>query len=504
MDTTSVWRATAPPTGFAMLRGEVQCEVLVIGGGITGVTLAWLLAQQGRSVVLLEAGAVGSGSTGNSTGNLYATLSEGLNTVAGKWGAEVARQVAAERAAAVDFIEMQARQEPAAAFRRCPLVRYARTADQQPHIEEEHRALRGAGCDARLERDVPAGLPAALWPALVLPDQAQCQPQAYVALLARRAAERGASLHEHSRVVSLDHKAKVAATATGTVTAREIVLATHTPTGLHAVHAEMPVHREYGIALPLPALHPGAGIFWWQGAQGLSVRTLAHEGQHFLVCVGQAHKTGNHNAKVGLMALEALAQAHFGPAEIAHRWSAQNYRPADGLPSIGRDLSGAFIATGFGTDGLVWGTVAARLIAAQLAGEAPAFGELCRARRFSPVKGARALVEENFTVVKALVKDYLTHRQDQHLPTLAAGDSALVEVDGDSVAAFRAPDGELFAVSPVCTHMGCKVHWNSVETSWDCPCHGSRFRPDGTVIEGPALHPLARKHLQLGEPSPGG
>jgi Rieske Fe-S protein len=122
---------------------------------------------------------------------------------------------------------------------------------------------------------------------------------------------------------------------------------------------------------------------------------------------------------------------------------------------------------------------------------------LLKASRFSPVKGAKAMLQENLTTVKSLVRDYLSHRQEQQLSSLAPGDSAIVEAEGESFAAWRANDGELFAVSPVCTHLGCKVHWNSVETSWDCPCHGSRFRPDGTVIEGPAIAPLRRKHLNV-------
>ena len=118
--------------------------------------------------------------------------------------------------------------------------------------------------------------------------------------------------------------------------------------------------------------------------------------------------------------------------------------------------------------------------------------------RITPVKGAKTILEEVGTMTKALVKDYLTSRQDEELANLAPGDSAIVKAEGESFAAYRAPDGELFAVSPVCTHLGCKVHWNSVGTSWDCPCHGSRFRPDGTVIEGPAIAPLKRKHAPLG------
>jgi glycine/D-amino acid oxidase-like deaminating enzyme/nitrite reductase/ring-hydroxylating ferredoxin subunit len=498
MDTTSIWRALAAPSTYAMLQGDIETDVLVIGGGITGVTLALLLTGQGRRCVLLEADQIGSGTTGNSTGNLYVTLGQGLSTIVKHWGEDVAREVVAERRSAIDFIEMQSRQAPQAVFTRCPLLQFARTGDYQKQIEQEFEALSKAGATVRWEDSVPEGLPPAAGRVLWLEDQAQFQPQGYVAHLAQRAAAAGASIHEHSRVLEVDYKTRTAATATGTVKAQEIVMATHSPKGIHLVHAEMPVHREYGVAFEIGRHDPGAGTFWWQGDEGLSMRTLTQDGRRYLICVGQEHKTGKHNAKAGLMAVESLASSYLDPGAPVHRWSAQNYKSHDGLPYIGRDHSGCFVATGFSADGLTWGTVAARNIAAQLAGEDPAFARRCSPGRFTPLKGAKTLVEENVTVVKSLVQDWLTRGQQEQLTSLAPGDSALVEVEGESVAAFRAPDGELFAVSPVCTHMGCKVHWNSVETSWDCPCHGSRFRPDGTVIEGPALTPLRRKAVQLG------
>jgi glycine/D-amino acid oxidase-like deaminating enzyme/nitrite reductase/ring-hydroxylating ferredoxin subunit len=497
MDTTSVWRATAPDNGFAPLQSDTTADVLIVGGGITGVTLALLVARQGRSVVLLEAEALGSGSTGNSTGNLYETLSHGLAGIARHWGAEVAREVVAQRRAAVAFIEAQSANADVG-FRRCAQLLYALDETEREPIAQEHAALSKAGASVRLDAGAPAPLPLPVGEVLVLQGQAQFQPQAYVNHLATLAVQAGARLHEHSRVLELDHKARRAVTATGSVTAQEIVLASHTPKGFHLVQAEMPVHREYGIARPLQGIDPGPGIFWLRGHDGLSVRTMDSAGQRYLVCVGQEHKVGTHNAKASLMVLEAAAEKHFGPGEVSHRWSAQNYRSADGLPYIGRDASGCFVATGFATDGLTWGTVAAHVIADQLMGRPSPFGDLCKATRFSPVKGAKAILEENVTTAVALVKDYLTHRQEQRLAELAAGDSAIIEAEGESFAAYRSPDGELFAVSPVCTHLGCKVHWNSVETSWDCPCHGSRFRVDGTVIEGPALAPLRRKHLNLG------
>jgi len=161
MDTTSVWRATASAPGFALLQDDLQCDVLVVGGGITGVTLALLLAEQGRKVVLLEAGEIGSGTTGHSTGNLYATTSDGISSIASTWDEAIAREVVMQRKAAVDFVELQCRQVPDAVFTRCPLVLYARDLSENDSVVQERDALVKAGCLARLDDAVPAGLPVA-------------------------------------------------------------------------------------------------------------------------------------------------------------------------------------------------------------------------------------------------------------------------------------------------------------------------------------------------------
>ena len=145
------------------------------------------------------------------------------------------------------------------------------------------------------------------------------------------------------------------------------MLATHSPKGVHLVHTEMPVHREYAVALEWEdATAPGPGVFWWKGPAFLSLRTLQAGGRQYLVCAGAEHKVGVHNAKAALLALENQVRQHFGERPITHRWSAQNFRSADHLPYIGRGASDCFIATGFGTDGLTWGTVAARMMAAEL------------------------------------------------------------------------------------------------------------------------------------------
>jgi len=277
------------------------------------------------------------------------------------------------------------------------------------------------------------------------------------------------------------------------VTAREIVLATHSPIGFHLMQAGMVPRREYGLAAPLGERAFPAGIFWALGQQRLSVRALDAPAGRFLVCVGQDHKTGQHDAPAAMRELEAAAQRRLGVQQVAYRWSAQNFQSPDGLPYIGTDPSGAHVATGFATDGLVYGTLAAQLLADQLLDRDNRWRELYKATRFTPVKSAKVFGEETAAVVKAVVQDYLTDRQREQLGRLAPGNAAIADLDGERVAAYRAHDGKLFAVSPVCTHLKCIVHWNPVETSWDCPCHGSRFAPDGRVLEGPAIEPLRAK-----------
>jgi Rieske Fe-S protein len=258
----------------------------------------------------------------------------------------------------------------------------------------------------------------------------------------------------------------------------------------------MVVNREYGLAARIARGSFPAGIFWGSGVDRISSRSLDVENETFLVCVGEEHKTGHEDANINLDRLEASAAAHFDVREVAFRWSAQNYSASDGLPYIGKDATECHIATGFQTDGLTWGTVAASIIADEIIGRDNLFAPMVKASRFSPIKGAKGFMEENVAVMKSFIKDYVTDRPEIPLSHLMPGSGAIVKIGGESLATYRDPDGTLVTVSPVCTHMKCKVHWNSVEKSWDCPCHGSRFAVNGTVIDGPATEPLQRHFPQ--------
>lgn len=496
MNTTSVWRATAPEAGFPMLQEEIDTGVVIIGGGITGVTLALNLAEQGVPAVLLEARDVGFGSTGNSTGNLYETLSRGIYQIVDRWGKDTAHAVTMARRQAVDQIEQRVQKyNISCGFRRCSLHRYATSASGKDSIDKEYKGSLDAGLPVRLEDKLPSPFLSPHGRVMVLDNQAQFHPEAYVREVARQAANLGCRIFENSTVLEADTDKRSVRTANGKVTAREVVFATHTPKGLHPVQAEMVVNREYGIATRIARDSFPSGIFWGSGNERQSVRNLDVGDDTFLIYVGEEHKTGQQDTRTSLDRLETAAREYFDMRDIEFRWSAQNYSPADGLPYIGRDSSDCFIATGFETDGLTYGTVAATLIADQIARRDNVFAQIVKASRFDAVKGAKGVLEENLSVMKSFVKDYITDRDTIPLSQLMPGTAAIVKFEKDTLAAYRNPEGELFAVSPVCTHMKCKVHWNGVEKSWDCPCHGSRFAPDGTVIEGPATQPLQRHFL---------
>jgi Rieske Fe-S protein len=315
-----------------------------------------------------------------------------------------------------------------------------------------------------------------------------------VQALALQAAARGCRIFEQSAVLQIDAERRIVATAQGVARAPHIVLATHTPKGMHGVQAEMLVDREYGLAGTLLADTPEwpPGIFWGRGNERHSARSVTTEQGDFLVVIGDEHRTGQHAAADSAARLDEFARRAFGVQEVHYRWSAQNYRAADGLPYIGRDSTGLFIATGFADDGLTYGTLAATMLADEIEGRDNPWRELYRADRVTPLKSARGVLDQTLGVAKAFVEDRLGSPPAATLDELLRGHAALVEMEGEPVAAYRDDHGALFMLSAVCTHMKCHVRWNDAERSWDCPCHGSRYAPDGSIIEGPALEPLRR------------
>jgi glycine/D-amino acid oxidase-like deaminating enzyme/nitrite reductase/ring-hydroxylating ferredoxin subunit len=501
MDTSSLWQGTAAKTAcLPTLQSDLKVDVAIVGAGITGLTAAMLLVQAGKRVAVLDAHKAGDASTGNSTGNLYATVDLGLHTLEERHGLEVMRRVVESRSAAVDLIEATvARLNLECGFQRVPWHLIGLDAAHVGEVEKEALAAMRARLHADLRDDAPLPVDAAK--TLVVEDQAQFQPLAYVRQLAQRIGGEDCLIFENTRVTAIEDEPAVVHTTHGKVQARHIVIATHTPIGIHLVQSQLEVVREYGIAAPLHDATPEPGVYWCIGQQRYSVRTFVEHERTYLVVVGSAHKLGE--KEVGqerFQELELFARNHFPIGPVEYRWSAQRYRAKDKLPFIGRnvDAQNTYIATGFSGDGLTYGTLAGMMLADEILGRGTPWRDLYAVDRLAAGKRPEGFERERGGPASPDAAVVLGADDVNALNDLAPCQSRRIDVGGQPVAVYRGKDGALQAVAGKCSHMGCELRWNGAETSWDCNCHGSRFAPDGRVLEGPALVPLQVAAVEQG------
>jgi Rieske Fe-S protein len=251
--------------------------------------------------------------------------------------------------------------------------------------------------------------------------------------------------------------------------------------------------RSYVVAARLSGDAVPSGMYINTGSPTRSVRTAPlDDGGRLAIVSGEGHRVGQEpNTEERYALLERFMREHLDVGETLYRWSTQDAYSVDGLPFVGRtaDDQDLFVATGFAAWGMTNGTAAALAIANEIQGSPPQWADLFALDRRTLRASATDFVRENVNVAVQEVAGAL-RRTDGSLADLRPGDAAVVEVDGSPIAAYRDPSGRLHSVSATCTHMGCTVSWNPAEASWDCPCHGSRFAPDGGVLHGPALRAL--------------
>lgn len=486
---TTYWNAGAPAGAFPALAGEVSVDVAIIGGGIVGVTAARLLKDKGLTVAVVEARAVGRQATGLSTAKV--TSQHGLlyQTLAGTFGDDHARVYAeAQEGGLRRLRELVAEHGIDCDLDPAPAIVYAETEEDAARVRAEAEVARRLGLPARLEDDT--GLPFIVTAALRFDDQARIHPSRYVAGLARTLPGDGCHVFEGSRVTDWSPRAVV--TAEGRVSARHVLMATHLPLGLTGGFSA----RAYPMAEPVVAARvarPLPGMYL--SADGTrSIRThQGADGATYAIAAGAACKPGHGEAaRQSLEALEGWLADHFAVEAIHSRWVNEDYTTMDRLPFIGWSSpfgEGYLVATGFAAWGLTNGTAAGMILAALAAGGDHPWAATFDARRLAARAGGGTFVKENAHVARHLVEGHLA-RRPRRADDLAPGEGAVLDLDGRAVAAYRDAGGALRTVSATCPHAGCVVGWNAIDETWDCPCHGSRFAVDGTVIHGPAVTPL--------------
>jgi glycine/D-amino acid oxidase-like deaminating enzyme/nitrite reductase/ring-hydroxylating ferredoxin subunit len=499
-DRGSYWLQTTPSEpAYPTLTPGQRADVAVLGGGVAGVTTALMLARAGVDVVLLEARTVGSGVTGATTAKVTSAHGHCYAPLAKRISQDVARAYGGANQRALHWMaDLVATEGIECDWRTRDAWTYTTDPGSESDIEAEAEAAAAAGLPATLEREVP--LPYETVAAVRVAGQAECHARRYVLRLAELAVSAGARIFENTRATEVDAGSPCEVrTERGALTADRVVVATHYPIldrGLY--FARLTPQRSYCVAARLEGPAP-EGMFYAIDSPSRSVRTTPlDDGGELLITGGEGHKTGTEPDTGGrYRALWDWTREHFEvEPRSAYRWSAQDPVAADGLPYAGPLVPHSerlFVITGLRKWGFTNGTAAAMDVTARLTGDELPFGELFNPSRVHARAALPSLVKENASVAAHFVGDRVANRRGvTKADDLPLGEGAVVSLDGRRVAAYRDGDGALHAVSPTCTHLGCEVRFNQAERSWDCPCHGSRYDVDGSVLEGPAVHPLRR------------
>lgn len=496
-DTKSLWMETFIPAA-SRFSGQERADVGVVGAGIAGLSVAYELAARGRSVIVLDRGHIGSGMTARTTAHLATALDDDYKELIRVRGEDCARLYYQSVAAAIERAQsIQSAEEIDCDFRRVDGYWVLAPGTPPSHLDEEFESCRSLGIPVELCSDPTPIHQGGLARSLRFPRQARFHPTKYLAGLAKALHRRGARLYGDSCVEAIEPGRGdiVLKTSGGEVRVTDVVVATNSPVNLRAaIHTKQAPYRTYVIAAKVPAGSLPDALYWDTLDPYHYVRLQRASADEDIVIVGgEDHKSGEvDDGQARFSALERWTRTRLpNIGQITHRWSGQVLEPMDFTGFVGRspEEKHVFLVSGDSGQGITNGLVAGLLIADLITVGGNSWEAVYLPER-KIFKNITTFISENITPLKNFA-EYLGADALASVERLRLGEGRLVRDGLKKIAACRDRQGELRLLSASCTHLGCVVHWNSLEQCWDCPCHGSQFAPDGTALNGPAVSPLA-------------
>jgi glycine/D-amino acid oxidase-like deaminating enzyme/nitrite reductase/ring-hydroxylating ferredoxin subunit len=516
--TQSIWRVGVEVPTYPPLASDTSTDVCVVGAGIAGLTTAYLLAREGRSVIVLNDGAIGDGQTGRTSAHLTAAIDDRFFHIREMHGERVAQLHYQSHAHAIDTIEQIARTEKID----CDLARidgylFLDPGDSRRTLDQELAASQLAGvAGVELLDTAPAGAAFKTGPCLRFPCQGRFHPMKYLAGLCRAIERHGGRICCGNRVtdvqggdLSKNELCRATTQEGAAVSARAVVVATNTPAPINdwaGIYTKQASYRTYLIGVAIPEGAVTDALYWDTGEQvpGRRLRPYHYirlvpstgDGRDTTLLVGgEDHKTGQfEDGSAPFLTLERWTREHFAlTGDVRFRWSGQVQEPVDALAFIGRAPTAKpniYVITGDSGMGLTHSTLGAILISDLIAGRNNAWQEIYDPSR-KMTASVGEFVKENANAVATFV-DYVTGGDVSSVEAIRPGTGAILRDGLKKLAVYRDDAGQLTKLSCACTHLGCVVQWNHVEGTWDCPCHGSRFDATGKVVMGPAITDLKR------------
>ncbi|PSR57176.1 FAD-dependent oxidoreductase [Adhaeribacter arboris] len=512
-NTQSIWEHGVEMPFTTSLQADMQCDVCVVGAGISGLTTAYLLAQEGKTVIVLESKGIGGGETSRTTAHLSNALDDRYDKIIQLHGEKNARLAAESHTQAIRKIEEIAKKENIDCdFERVNGYLFVQPSDSEEELDKELDAcwkLGFTGVTKLKKCPVPSLSEGSV---LCFPDQAHFHPTKYLAGLSKAILEKeGCLIFTHSHVQSFDNNGivRVKTEAGYTISANQVVVATNSPINdWMAIHTKQAPYRTYVIGVKILEDAVPNALYWDNSDPYHYIRLVKDQhpdanqaGQdkyNVMIVGGEDHKTGQEtDEQERLRCLEEWTREKFPMAgQVVYRWSGQVLEPVDYLAYIGKNPGeeNVYIATGDSGHGMTHGTIAGILITDLIMDRPNAWEKLYNPGRVT-LSGPSALefIKENVNVA-AQYTDWVTPGEISGLEEAEPGTGKIMRKGVNKIAVYCDLNGVIHEHSAVCPHLGCIVNWNNLEKSWDCPCHGSRFDPYGKVITGPALSDLGKPY----------
>lgn len=495
----SYWRELNLPE-FNKLNDDLQTDVAIVGGGITGITAGYLLAKEGLKVTIIEAGKILTGTTGHTTAKITAQHNIIYDELLNHFGEEKAKLYYKANKEAIDFIKTTVKEQQIDCdFSDQDAILYTTTEQGQDQIEKEAAAYQRLGIGSSKLNSIPFDIETKS--ALAMLNQAQFHPLKYLRDIAKLFIEEGGEIFENTVAMDIEDgsEPKVLLRNGKKISCKHIIAASHFPfcdkKGLY--FARMYVERSYLIAIKAKKAFPG-GMYLSIDSPSRSLRSAPMNGEQLVLVGGEGHKTGQGiNTIKHYLAIQQFAEKTLGIEDYMYRWSAQDIYTMDKVPYIGPITANqpkVLIATGYRKWGMSSGTAAAHLLKDYVLERDNPYKELYTTSRFHADPEIKKLFSVNVDVAKHLIKGKL--EISPKVPEeVAVDEAAIVIINGERAGAYRDQEGVLHVVDTTCRHLGCEVEWNEGERTWDCPCHGSRYSITGEVLNSPAVMPLKKVEL---------
>ncbi len=503
----SCWTDTVEPPAYNSLNENIDADVVIVGAGIAGLSVAYHLIRSGKSVVVVEDGFVGSGETGRTTAHLSNAIDDRYYEVERLFGEEGAKLAAESHTKAIDSIEKIVTEENILCdFRRVSGYLFLGPDDNEDSLKKEFEAAQKAGLNVRWLESIPY-IGDAQGPCIEFRNQAQFHPMKYLKAIAEAIIKKGGRIYTQTRAKEIDGTG-IETEAGFKVNAKSIVVATNTPVNNKFVmHLKQYPYRSYVIGATIERGQLPYALWWDTGDHSIDkdiapyhyIRLQEYNDEYDLLIVGgEDHPTGMPEAfdtseNIAYSKLEGWAKSHFPIVEIRYIWSGQVYEPIDALAFIGKnpmDKNNVFIVTGDSGNGMTHGAMAGLILTDLINEKENRWAKIYSPSRTNFLKSGSLYLKQFFGGLMEYFKHIPKDSDSVRIDSIQPGQANIIELDKEKYGAYRDENGELHIVSATCTHLQCQVRWNRDEKSWDCPCHGSRFSYQGKVMTGPAKEDL--------------